>query len=229
VKVLDPYERRARLYPAALAAAPAIVLLGVGAAKPAATGSLAAIVIGALSVLVCAVVRDAGADVQARLFEQWGGSPTVRALRWAGNDAKTIADLHRRVAKASDVELPSAKEEQNDPADADRRYEEAVGALRELTREAKKYPLVFKENVDYGFRRNCLGIRRLAMVVALLVAVAGLALLLLARDDGATGRYWIATGVGVTAAGLWWRIVRPDWVRRAADRYARQLLVARWS
>ena len=106
--------------------------------------------------------------------------------------------------------LPNLAEETADPESADRRYNEATATLRELTRPRKDFPLVFEENVEYGFRRNCLGIRPVALTVALSV-VAVSVILVLAGDDAM--RFWAAAVTGVIAAAGWWRLVTPDWVR----------------
>ena len=58
--MLDAYSRRARLAPAALAALPAIVLLGTGLVDPEHAASVLAMALGAVGVVICGLVRDAG-------------------------------------------------------------------------------------------------------------------------------------------------------------------------
>ena len=53
---------------------------------------------------------------------------------------------------------PSQVDEAQDPVTAELVYDSAVRWLREMTRDRKRYGLVFKENVSYGFRRNLYGL-----------------------------------------------------------------------
>jgi hypothetical protein len=222
--MLDAYNRRARLAPAALAALPAIVLLGTGLVDPVHAASVLAMALGGVGILICGLVRDAGRRQQSQLWRDWGGSPTLRQLRWrASSDASAVERLHCRVESVTKEALPSLAEETADPEAADRRYNEATAAVRELTRPRKEFPLVFEENVEYGFRRNCLGVRPVALTVALSVVAVGV-ILVVAGDEST--RFWAAAGVGAVASVGWLRLVTPDWVRSAGEIYADRLFEA---
>jgi len=222
--VLDAYNRRARLAPAALAAFPALVLLGSGLVSPKGLASITAIAGGAVGIFICALVRDLGRRLQPELWYSWGGPPTVRRLRWRDTeDATAIDRLHRRVQQVTGDELPSRAEEQADPAAADRRYDEAIAALRDLTRDRKDFQLVFEENANYGFRRNCLGLRPIALALAVAVLVLS-GVLLVVGDEGSRDRFSAGAGVGAIAVLGWWRIVTPGWVRSSGEIYADRLL-----
>src|SRR5579884_1528525 len=149
--MFDLYSRRARLMPAALAAAPAIVLLGGGIWRPSGAASVIAIVLGSIGILICGVVRAAGRRLEPGLWASWGGAPTTRTLRWtdSANRAATWR-LHHRLARSVGHQLPTESEEAADPADAELRYSEAVAALRELTRDRDRFPLVSDEVAEYG-------------------------------------------------------------------------------
>src|SRR4051812_42766004 len=83
---LDKYARTARLGPALLASVPALALLAAGALSPESLARTFGIAAGAIGVAVCGLVRDAGRKLQPRLWQSWGGSPSVRRLRWREND-----------------------------------------------------------------------------------------------------------------------------------------------
>ena len=121
--------------------------------------------------------------------------------------------------------LPDANEEANDPDDADRRYEEAVGALRDRTRDTQRFRLVFEENKEYGFRRNALGIRPFGLAIAL--CVLALSVLAFAIDDAVLTSRLLRWGSCAVVAALalfyWWRVVTETWVRRAGELYADRL------
>ena len=220
----DTYSRRARLAPAVLAAMPAVILVGGALWAPASGDSLAAIAIGALALVICGLVRETGRRLQPELWQSWGGSPTVARLRWAGNDPVAVRRLHEGIGQVTGDRLPSDQEEAADPAGADARYEQAVLSLRELTRDAGRFALVAEEDAEYGFRRNCLGLRPYALAVAVVVAVVSAVALITGPSH--PGRYWASLAASVAALGGWYLIVKPSWVRSAAERYAERLLGA---
>lgn len=222
--MLDAYARRARLAPAVLAGLPALVLLAAGAVAPTRTASIVALVLGALGLVICGAVRDAGRAIQRDLWASWGGPPAVQRLRWHGpDDHDVVARRHAQLAQILGEPLPTEDEEASTPKAADRRYEYAVEALRELTRPTDQYPLVFAENVEYGFRRNCLGLRPVGMGIAVTgLVVSGLLLL----SEGLAARFVVPLAAAAMGLVWWRRHVTPSWVRTAAERYAIQLMAA---
>jgi hypothetical protein len=148
-------------------------------------------------------------------------------------DARNKALLARRHALLQkllpDVRLPTAQEEIADPEAADQVYETCVSFLRHNTRDHQKFPLVFEELCNYGFRRNLWGMKPLGIVTSL-VGIGSV--VPFAVMD------WLRLGVGppplVAAAALinslvllaWAVWFRRDWVRTAAEAYAERLLEA---
>jgi hypothetical protein len=225
----DAYVRRARIAPAALVGVPGAALLIAGAASPQTALRIAGVFLGSVGIVVAILVRDAGRRIQPRLWESWGGSPTQRRLRWRDGGSEAVVDrLHKRVEAATGEALPDAEAEARDPDDANRRYDDAIGVLRERTRSAEAFPLVAAENADYGFRRNCLGVGAIGPSTSLIGFVVSLVLLLFGHGDfGARAIRWCpAAAVCVFTAIFWWLIVREVWVRTAADNYADRLLGA---
>lgn len=225
----DAYDRRARIAPAILLGIPGAGFLVAGAVSPGVAARAIGFVLGAVGIVIAIVVRDRGRELQPRLWESWGGPPAQRRLRWSGGEpTDTVARLHQRVEAATGESLPDAEVEARDPESADRRYDDAIEVLREATRSRDKFPLVFAENVDYGFRRNTLGLRPFGIittVVGMIVAV-----LLLAFGSGALSvravRWGPVAAVCGFAALFWWRLATPQWVRTAAENYADRLLGA---
>ncbi|MBI3805325.1 MAG: hypothetical protein HY282_16365 [Nitrospirae bacterium] len=161
--LLDPYDRPARLYPGLLVFLPIAVLLVC------LYGTAHIIVSSVLSILgFCGagyalgrVSRDAGKRIQDKLFRKWGGAPTTQLLRYRDTsiDVYTKERFHGVLAQGLKKPLPAAEAERADPAAADELYRAATVWLIAQTRDTKKFPLVFKENVAFGFQRNCLGLR----------------------------------------------------------------------
>jgi hypothetical protein len=225
----DAYTRKARIAPAVLVGVPGGALLIAGAISPENLVRAVGVFLGAIGIVVAILVRDAGRKAQPKLWESWGGPPTTSRLRWrSGAPEAAMRRLHARVGAATGEELPDAASEEADPAEADRRYEEAVGLLRERTRKADDSPLVAAENADYGFRRNSYGVRSYGIAAALVGTLVSIALAVLGSEAMTTrlDRWVPAAIVCALCFGFWLLIVSPDWVRRAAENYADRLLEA---
>lgn len=185
---------------------------------------------GALGLVVCGLVRDAGRRLQPKLWESWGGPPTTRRLRWhQADDPVGLEQVHSDIAYLTQQTLPTAEEEALDPVAADVRYRRAITSIRAKTRSRDQFPLVFAENVTYGFRRNSLGLRVPALIIAALTFAAGV-VLVAAYPDGDLGqrltRWTWPIAIAAILGVYWWFIVTPDWVKSAADDYADRLIEA---
>jgi hypothetical protein len=209
-----------------LAASPAVALVVVGGFSSQLTGQVVVFALGVAGIAACALVRDAGKDLQLKLWADWGGNPAVNRLRWrTARDAGAVDALHRDLQPLLSDVLPSASAEASDPAGADVVYERSVGALRELTRDHGRFPLVFFENADYGFRRNALGLRRIALAVAGCTLVLSVAGSVFKWPNASWISRWTVCAAISAAAGLfWWFAVTPSWVRRAAETYVDRLM-----
>jgi hypothetical protein len=227
--LLDDYSRRARFLPAMIAMLPAIFAAAVWlpALKVAPIITVFFSWFG-LGVLLSELSRDAGKRREAKLWASWDGSPTVRRLRLRAESDNPTARDHwraRLAVVAPDTPLLNQHDEVADPMRADRAIEVCVARLRELTRDTTRFPLVFQENVSYGFRRNLWAMKPAAIfLIVLALALAMLAVVLRHPVE----LYLIVVSVACSAVMLtWWLLrIRSAWVREAAERYADQLL---WS
>lgn len=70
--------------------------------------------------------------------------------------------------------LPTQAEELADPGAVDERYDDSVARLRGLTRNNRKFRLLFSENINYGLRRNLLGLKPIGVAVACGTLMTGL-------------------------------------------------------
>lgn len=192
------------------------------------TGALSS---SALTMLFSQVGRDAGKRREEWLFKEWGGAPTTRLLRYSTSTLNPVLlERYRKKLRVliPDVPLPSMEDEERDRSSADHSYETCVSVLRELTRDEGKFPLVFSENVSYGFRRNLYGLKGSGIVICLIGAVACIV--------SAVGNWWfheimspvaICAALATIALGvIWWLHITAPWVRIAADGYATQLFAA---
>ena len=119
--------------------------------------------------------------------------------------------------------LPDEAEERLDSNAADKRYDEAVRLLRERVRSDRKtFPLVFAENCGYGFRRNSLGLRPFAFAIGAGAGVTSAVVLVagIGDQDFDAARWALALVVAILSSAYWLFVVKPSWVRRAAELYA---------
>jgi len=169
-RYFDAYTLRARVFPALIVGLPTLALLAV-LVPWGHLGSPHAIAAATALVLLFAfadVARRTGKRVQARL----GTGATTEQWRRDNSDLAEVAkDRYRAfVAQKLRRPAPSAEEERADPACARDFYLGVGNWLREHTRDSRKFPILFDENVTYGFRRNLLGLKATALSCNVVVA-----------------------------------------------------------
>ena len=237
-KLFDGYNRQARLYPALIALLPPLALAATWMPTLNDAGE---VVIGlavtcGLLFLIADFARSRGKALEHRLLQKWSGWPTTAILRHRDKTLSPIVKerYSRYLSKQWQIgPLPSAQDEQNDPAHADERYAAAVSWLKEQCR-GDAFPLVEKENCTYGFRRNLAGLKPYGIVLA---AATALSPCLHMQNQGqgllsAIGQSYltlpapalIVVELSLVAFLGWIFGVNQRWVRQAGQQYAVALL-----
>ena len=162
-------------------------------------------------------------------MEVLGGPPTTRFLRHDNDefnprDTRTCA----RTFACPGLDIPTTDQEKADRPQALELYASAVDELRRLTRDTDRFPLVYKGNAEYGFRRNLLGLKTFGVTLTLAAIVGiGWAMLHEWRAAGVLAPVPAVISLLTACFLLAWLVgVRPAAVRITADRYARYLLEA---
>ena len=137
---------------------------------------LSAVLVGPapIALLLAHLGRDRGYRLQNHLWKAWGGAPTTQLLRHQNPDCNLVKRqlYHSNIKRLfPNLQMPSPDEEIADPGAADQNYEVATRLLITLTRDRNKYPLVYKENVNYGFRRNLWGLRPYGLILSIIAVV----------------------------------------------------------
>lgn len=233
-EALDQYNLRARFFPASLLVLP--VALGIVAVFPlnyqGPVGIVAAIVAIILVWYLADYVRERGQDAQIRLYQQWGGKPSVLLLSHFQSciAADTLTRCHDKLRELDPkLKIPfTREEEQSDPGKAAAVYLSCNELLLERTRDKAKFGLVFEENIRYGIRRNLYGVRWLAFTLSLLGLSLSLvtAILRESRTGEADALSVIGSVAGCLLTLFWLFAVRANWVRRQADQYAYRLILS---
>jgi hypothetical protein len=233
-QILDPYVRQARLFPALLVILPIVLLLLVwfpslwslwGMLLSAATSC------GAI-LLLSQIGRDRGKQREPELYAAWDGKPSVSLLRHRDTRIAEHTKARYRQFLAHelhDLHLPTLEEERADPHNADGAYESVTAWLLTRTRDIDKFGLLFRENINYGFRRNLWGLKPLGLILSICAAVANTAVIsyqFQTTHEVPTASTIIITAVAWLFPLFWASVVTPSWVRLPADAYAAQLLAA---
>jgi hypothetical protein len=232
-KFLDAYTLRARLFPAVLAAAPALAALAllISWEKIALSNMIAT---GALLVLLFAFAdfaRKLGLRIEPGIYREMGGKPSVTMFRRNDNTIDRGAKDQYRAFLAGKLgrAAPTADEEATDQSAADSFYEQAGIWLRASTRDAKKFPLLFNELVSYGFRRNLRGLKWPALIVNVIVVCICVGVLWarysLDMSDDLIMRTVVVLIVAAIHAVYFGLAVTKEGVKEAARRYGRELIL----
>ena len=188
--------------------------------------------------LFAGLARSRGRAVQHTLRRRWGGFPTEIVLRFRDGtiELPTKRAYHAALQElAPDFRLPDANEEAQDPDAADGIYRAAIRRLIDL-RRGSKYPLILNDNIAYGFWRNLLGMKGVALTLA---GCASAAIVVARAAQVTTGDAPIwrapwatpATQVAGIALLIIWAaflliMVRPPRVWDAGVAYAERLLAS---
>ena len=228
--LLDPYDRTARLYPAIFTVAPIVgLILGMLQADlKVLEFLLAAAVAGGGAFFVSHFARDAGDRIQSQLFEAWDGMPSVAILRHRDTtiDPITKARYRKRLVKlVSGTKNITVAQERNDPAAADATYLAWSTYLRVRTRNSKRFNLIGIENINYGYRKNMLGLRKSGIALSLISTLGTVAITVTSARSAPPNLQLIVIDEVLFLLFMFWTFsVNRKWVKQAANAYACRLI-----
>ncbi len=181
------------------------------------------------TILLAQFGRDLGRKKEVILFQMWGGKPTTRILRHReATNTTTLMRWHRKLQELiPDVRMPTPEEEAADPGRADEVYDACGAFLRERTRDHTRFPVVFEENCNYGFRRNLWGMRPLGVATTLAGMLAVGALIVLntqIKHVNTPPVAYVGGALNAVLLVMWGAWVTPEWVKTTANAYADRLL-----
>ncbi|ESZ26111.1 hypothetical protein X733_30080 [Mesorhizobium sp. L2C067A000] len=246
--MFDGYGRQARLFPGLLTIFPP--LLAVMAWFPwlivssvAATLLTIATSCGLLYALG-SWARTKGRRIEPGLRKRWGGWPTTILLRHTSDlDVHTRQRYHTFLGSAVPnlPAFPTAAQEAADPGAANAIYDSAVVWLKERAR-GKEFAMVNRENAQYGFRRNLLGLKPIGIIVCIFTMLASVGAIVYSNPgfiDLLQKHQWRAAIAVLTPLGpavlsamavnafatlIWIFLVTKRWVLEAGMQYATALL-----
>ncbi|OYV36086.1 MAG: hypothetical protein B7Z80_16615 [Rhodospirillales bacterium 20-64-7] len=224
---LDRYDRNARLYPAFLSLLPVFVVIAVWL-PPVWTllGGLISLASACgLIFFLAQIVRYLGRQVEKRLGDRVGRARSAVLLSHGDTliAADTKARYHRYLADHG-IKVPDRDLETRNPAAAIQGFRSAVDWLLEHTRPNAQSSMLLNENIAYGFRRNLVGLKPVAIAL-LVVAIAINAYLIATKDDqsrmvaaGAVELFFLMSLIA------WIYVVGSAFVEDASVAYAQRFL-----
>ncbi|KIV64821.1 hypothetical protein SZ54_3072 [Rhizobium sp. UR51a] len=228
---LDGYVVRARLFPAMLAVAPALVFLlvmvGGNYENLGLPEALITVTVAVLFFAFADIARRFGRRAEQKLFITSGGRPFPTVLRHRDKSinvrskSRYLAFLSRELGE----EAPTADQEEANPAAADEFYVSCGDFLRERTRDQSRFNVLFAENVSYGFRRNLYGLKYPGLLLNAVAAAASCWLIYRASCANLS-LYGIVLVVSAIHALYFVAGVTRKSVLEAGHQYGRQLVLS---
>jgi hypothetical protein len=222
-KYFDPYERKARVYPALLVLLPLIISVSFNYPElySSLTGLVALVAAMGGVHLIAHAARDAGKKKEAGLFESWGGIPSVTILRYSDQTIPKPAKgkLHAHLANITGIDDPSIEDEKSNAGEVDEIYRSWSDHLRVNARDTKKHNLLFQELINYGFRRNVYGMKYW-------YSISGILALSLFQFSGVhLTQVEFGVMLIIAAYSIYFTvIVNSEWVRTPSNEYAKRLI-----
>lgn len=228
---LDKYILIARVAPVLLTVLPTLIGVNLWAINTFSVplNSVMILVLFAVFVFIAQFGRHRGKIKEPELWDSWGGPPTTRFLRHSDTQFNPIRRrrCHRNLQIIiPDLELPTPEEENNNPELADQIYEACTRYLIDKTRDQSSFPLIFKENINYGFLRNLWGLKPYGIFLTLLglvIAIFHASYQWLQLNTISVYTLFV-TAINFIFLFLWFFWVTPQTIKVAADAYAERLL-----
>lgn len=232
--MIDNYSLKARVYPMLLMFLPfMVVALAYSYNASSAIKSIASIGgVAGLCFLFSQFGRDLGKKKEPHLWHSWGGAPSIQVLRRSNE----IIDVHTKNRYHSnlmalcpipdlDEMLVIHRKELGDDV-----YAAWCRFLINKTRDTKLFSLLFRENINYGFRRNLWGYKPLAISLILLVIVCWYFINVSIYEEynplSFPVQWAIANLLLLVLLVVWLLVINKAWVRVPAFAYAERLLEA---
>lgn len=230
-KFFDAYTIRARIFPALIAGLPTLAFPFV--VVPWDHIGLSNVIVSVMSF----VLLFAGADLARRRGRQVEKKLGTRSTLYLWHRANSVLsnstkDPYRTfIAGKIKRDAPTEADEINTPEAADDFYAGAGDWLRNHTRDTKKFKILFDENITYGYRRNLLGLKWVALIFNALVAVlCGLILYFkptyFQANPTIEEKLYVVLLVVALHSVYMLLAVNKDTVKEASEAYGKQLILS---
>lgn len=233
------YTLKARFLPACIAGLPLLALIGSYFDWNAflISNVIVGVLVGFLLIfLLSNFARYMGKKIEKKSLVDWGVLPTTELMRHRNNSLDNVKKnkIHEILTEKSPFTMPSPQAEATDPNMADSVYSETITWLIAKTRDEK---ILLNENITYGFIRNSLGLKWIALSISLISLVVLVILFFLNYEGSLKDLYQLSIFIKKVKMALWltlltsllmplyWSlIINKVNLRRSAVNYAKTLL-----
>jgi len=228
---MNTYNIKARVYPLIITLIP-IVFVGIIYSFQLKSIYELLISLGittSLFFLFSQIGRDKGKNLENELWKKWNGTPSTQILRFTNDtlDHHTKKRYHDFLKKKTEIgqELTELFENEN-LIEADSIYTSWSKYLISKSRDTSKYNLLFQENINYGFRRNLLGLKPIALTIIFLLLIGSFGYsYFISNFELIYSQELLFTGIVLFLSLLFWLlIVNEKWIKYVAFEYAKRLM-----
>lgn len=234
LNIFSRYELQARIFPSFIAVSPigATIIIWYPEIISLESSFLVLFVLFIILFSLAKVARECGKKVEKKMLQEEGGFPTTTFLKHHDDTLNSYTKMryHKYLNEnISEMQLPSATEEIQLPDCSDEKYVSAIHWLLEKTRDNKKYPLIYEDNINYGFSRNMVGIKYISISLAgisLLIDILGMYQSNEPLSFDLPLKVILSISISLFFIIYWIFLVKRKWVKSASKAYARSLLAA---
>ena len=173
--------------------------------------------------------RDKGKHLEKKLWDAWGGAPSLQLLDFNNTtiDPITKKRYHKRLQDLCpvpvNIDYATAKWEECKEV-----YESWNKYLLSKTRDSKAFEVLYEENINYGFRRNMLGLKKESITLLLCILIANYVFYYVKVKSIFFFNYPIefivSESVNLLLLITWILKINSNWVKVPAFAYAQRLL-----
>lgn len=177
-------------------------------------------------ILISNWVRYLGRKKEIYLFKKWGGAPTTRFLRYNNSEYNPV--LKKQVINYlkmmfNKIKFPKEDFEEQCPQKADETYEAYVSNIRNLTRDTKKYKLLYVENKNYGMWRNLYSTKYIALVMLVFLFLLNIFLAIFVKSIFSLKEIIAINVIFLIGIIIWAFVITENRVKDVANCYAQRL------
>lgn len=220
---MNLYSLKARVYPLIITLIP-IILVGIIYSFQLKSIYELLISLGvttSLFFLFSQIGRDKGKKLENKMWEKWGGTPSSQVLRFSNEtiDLHTKRRYHNFLKEKTKIGTELTEEFENENLiESDSIYTSWSKFLISKSRDTSKYNLLFQENTNYGFRRNLLGLKPIAITIIILLVIGSLGYsYFISNFEFVFSQELLLTGIVLFLSLLFWLlVVNEKWLKYVA-------------
>lgn len=178
------------------------------------------------------IARECGRKFEKQMKEEEGVFSTTEFLKHHDRKLNRYTKLRYHKFLNENIhgmQLPTEIEELESPNSCNEKYNSAVDWLLEKTRDHKKYPLIYENNINYGFSRNMFGIKNVSICLASFSFLIDI-FVIYQNDNALIENFYLKAFLSIFVSlyfiVYWVFLVKRTWVKSVAEAYARSLLAA---